>query len=250
MNALWFRVAFFSSMVGSSVAHWSLASTDLPHATKASLTPGGSHVSLTIPIEAVVFEADKVARIKLIGPSNRRAAAGHVCPNTYRAIVIRSFKGGDEPFDLFIPAEEDFRGMDVVYLAIVRKAKAYSDEHRRMLDDLFSPTERSLVLDCRMSDILYVPGLYRSIWALDARLTQVMGQEWLEPDTRPAITWCAFEGEPPAPVYLRDGVNIGGLIYDAVSLKGAESMILRALHNPPLLPDGSFNEAFVPANCD
>jgi len=202
------------------------------------------------PLELVVEMAVRIARIRLIGPTDRHLSDGTPCPNTYRATVVESYKGGTEPFDVFVPTPSDFRGFDVEYLALLNRWEINSADVRALMDELFSPREREELATCRMEDLLYVAGSYKTIWAVDSELSLKMGRPWLEADTRPAVSWCNFEGDPPGELFVPDGVRVGNRWYEAISLGGAERLIRRAVKNSPIRDDGSLDESFVAANCD
>lgn len=194
-------------------------------------------------LEEVVAQSEKVARIRITKRSQLRTESNAPCGYMYSARVVEAFKGGTSPFEFVAPTDQDFRDLDHEYLVIAFPHFDVTPETDAFLRHMLSPEEEDKVR-CRMAARYYVPGAHRMLWSID----KDAGQEWLAPDTRPAVAWCVpgnAAGEVPG---FRQ-VRVGDYVYDAVQWQVASKLIARALKAHPYKSGRTLDPNFRPGSC-
>lgn len=195
-------------------------------------------------LEEVVAQSAKVARIRITKRVPLRTPETIApCGYVYSARVVQGFKGGTSPFEFVAPTDEDFLGLDQDYLVIAFSHFDMSPDIDAFLRHMLSPEEDAKVR-CRMAASYYVPGAHRMLWAIQ----EYSGEEWLAPDTRPALAWCSTRGIEEEIPGIRQ-VRVGNYVYDAVQWQLARKLVARALTARPYKPDGTVDPNFRPGPC-
>jgi hypothetical protein len=195
-------------------------------------------------LEEIVAQSAKVARIRITKRVELHTAeVAEPCGYMYSARVVEGFKGGTKPFEFVAPTDEDFLGLDRDYLVMALPHFDMTPRIDSFLRHMLSPAEDAKVR-CRMAAQYYVPGAHRMLW----EIREHSGEEWLAPDTRPALAWCATEDGEAETRGIRQ-VRVGNSIYDAVQWRLAKSLITRALTARPYKSDGSLDPDFRPRSC-
>lgn len=216
-----------------------LASSAFFSAIGASHAQGLSGNSL----EDVLYQSAKVARIRITKriPLNTEGSA-QPCGYVYSARVVQGFKGGTGAFDFVAPANEDFVDFDHDYLVVAFPHFDMTPEIDAFLRHMLSIEEDARVR-CRMSTRYYVPGAHRTLWEIQ----EYSGEEWLAPDTRPAVAWCSAEGTEQIPGIRQ--VRVGDAVYDSVQWQLAKRLIERALTVRPHKPGAAAKSMSLPSSC-
>ena len=190
---------------------------------------------MVAPLDDLTRAATRVAKIRIVD-RRTQMLAGVSCGYVYRAEVLEGFKGGSTDFEFLITAEEDFRGFEIPYLVFVFSRDAINEVVSRFLDSALTQHERRLI-SCRLLQELYTPGGFKTIWSIDPEMSQKLGGDWLELDTRPAVEWCTSNDRTLSDSADQRFIERDGQYYRTVRWESVRKWIVRAINEPMKQPN-------------
>jgi hypothetical protein len=196
-------------------------------------------VSIPYPsLRGLARDSVRIARVRITArmpvsiPMVTGRPSSVACGYSYRATVVESLKGGDQPFEFFSSVIADFQGLDRDYLVFVKERTLSADRQAvaSIIDSLSDGERRELL--CRNSEKYYTPAPYQAMRAFDLDAAQLFGGEWLAPVNRIDLPWCLIVDERvPQGDWNGREKKPGDRSTEVLSWDSAKKLIARALQS-------------------